>query len=130
MVAELNGEVVGYARALHRLDSKEGLKATDAGSRQTTLHKLGVLQEHQNNGIGRLLVESVKERAGELSRTTVRVVLPEGNPLLFYEKMGFSKVGEKPAPKENMRPLTIMDAIIPTKWQSIASRESKKGLVR
>ena len=117
MVAEKGGQVIGYVRALHRLDKREPQKPTEAGAKQTTLHKLVVLEANQKEGIGGQLMQSVIDRAQELNRETIRVSLPECGPIAFYQRMGFEPITTLPAPKETMQPVTMMDMDVPQRKQ-------------
>jgi predicted N-acetyltransferase YhbS len=110
VVAEKDNVVIGYARALHRLDRKPSNDVLKPTEKQTTLHKLGVLDSEQGNGVGRLLMNAIFQKAHELNRTKMRIVLPQGNPMAFYERFGFKKVAYMPAPSKNMRPLDVVDS--------------------
>ena len=108
IVAEKEGEVVGYARALHLLDKKPNQEPPKSRHKQTTLHKLGVLPISQNDGIGSQLMEAVIDKAKALKREVIRISLPHGNPFGFYKKFNFEIVKTIPA-QENRRALDIVE---------------------
>src|SRR5690606_19441244 len=88
LVAQLGGKVVGFASA--------GLEREPGVSYDGELYAIYVLEEHQGNGIGRLLVEPVVAWLRAQGHGSLRVWVVEGNPAqAFYERLGGTRVGTK-----------------------------------
>lgn len=109
LVAEINDQVIGYARALHLLNRRPPQKNTDLAERQTTIHKLGCLKQYRGQGVGTALLQAIAHQALILDRSVLRISLPQGNPFRFYQKCGFKLVGVLPA-KSGKRPISLIEA--------------------
>lgn len=70
---------------------------TDYDGRGTMkLHKLYILPEYKGQGLGRILVESVLDRAKALSSASVSLNMNRNNKTFdFYTHLGFELVGEE-----------------------------------
>ena len=58
---------------------------------------LAVAPDHQNRGVGRLLLEQFVERARGLGASRVHLEVRDGNPAVqMYSRAGFKPVGRRP----------------------------------
>jgi ribosomal protein S18 acetylase RimI-like enzyme len=63
------------------------------------LHKLYVSPENHGKGYGRILIEEIKSRLTDLGISTLDLNVKRDNPAkTFYEKIGFSIIGEEDIP--------------------------------
>lgn len=85
-----------------RDDSILGWCALQPGDRTASIEACWVRPGYARRGIGRLLVEDALRIAGELGRTAVRVV-SDPNAVGFYEKLGFSRIGDEPSVPQGRR---------------------------
>lgn len=99
LVAEDEGQVVGFIQALHRLPARGDF---------TALHRWGVHSDYQGKGIGSALFEAVGARAHMLGKAYIEVELPRGNPIEIYERLGFKKVAEHAPHQEGRRPKSVL----------------------
>lgn len=93
LVAEVGGEVVGYAALLP-------LARLHLGQRGMDLHHLFVAEGHRNHGIGRALVQAALDHARGLSCDYLTVTAHPANreAQAFYPKLGFF-----PSPRAGVR---------------------------
>ena len=85
LIAEISSEPVGFASFSH--DHTVGAYK---------IHKLYVHPMMQGNGIGKKLIEKVLENIGLRNASSLRLNVNRNNPAkIFYEKIGFSIVGEE-----------------------------------
>lgn len=84
LIAELNDEAVGFA-SFGRIDAHV-----------FKLHKLYVLSTIQKNGIGKALVDAVKEGVKEEGGSVLRLNVNRNNAAQnFYQRLGFQIVGQE-----------------------------------
>jgi N-acetylglutamate synthase-like GNAT family acetyltransferase len=77
---------------------------------QTTLYHLAVNSEARMNGVGRGLVEALREEARDRQKNVIRLKCPETLPAnFFYAKVGFVKVSTEPG---KSRPLCVWEMSI------------------
>lgn len=89
ILAEAEGELTGFA-SFSPVDNKPGL---------FKLHKIYVLPGTQGTGLGKLLLSDVTDRCRHLGGTRLRLNVNRFNRArAFYEKQGFSVVGEEDIP--------------------------------
>lgn len=93
LVAELSGVVVAWASYGDFRDSSRW-----PGYRFTVEHTLHVHRELWGQGIGRLLLESLVERAREVGMHVMVGAIDADNPgsLAFHRRTGFTEVGRMP----------------------------------
>jgi len=87
LVAELDGEIAGYAYGVqHR---------ARAAYRFTTEVSAYVAEAHQRRGVGRRLYERLFERLAELGycNALAGVTMPNDVSVAFHERLGFTRVG-------------------------------------
>jgi [ribosomal protein S18]-alanine N-acetyltransferase len=86
LVAEVRGAVVGYVIARHVLDEAEILN-------------LGVMPEHQRQGVGRALVRGMLAQLHQGGVTSVFLEVRESNGVArrLYGSLGFVDVGRRRA---------------------------------
>lgn len=87
LVAEIDGNIMGYIRFLHRLRPEKD------GVWQTTLHEIAVDPEYQRQGIGQQLMLVLQEhtngyRKDKDSRILLKT-LADGDANSFYQARGF-----------------------------------------
>jgi len=90
LIAELDGEVAGYARL------KEGpAPAEVAGSRPIELVRIYAGRAWQGRGVGAALMQACLDEAGRRGCDAIWLGVWEQNPraLAFYRKWGFIEVG-------------------------------------
>jgi ribosomal protein S18 acetylase RimI-like enzyme len=89
-VAEISGEVVGYASYSRRYDPH-------ARERTLWLSDLAVAARHRGLGVGRALIEAVAARAAELEAASVsfEVWRENASALRFYDRVGAEHLGDR-----------------------------------
>jgi ribosomal protein S18 acetylase RimI-like enzyme len=93
VVDSVDQKVVGWLRAYHRQDGV------------TTLHELGVSEDHQNMGLGTLLVEETIAACRARGMQNLRLkTLTVSRTNCYYPKFGFAFVTEL---KGYKRPLNL-----------------------
>ncbi|UBM58155.1 GNAT family N-acetyltransferase [Marinilongibacter aquaticus] len=86
LVAELEGEALGFIAFEHNYQTQAKAK----------IHKIYLLPESQGKGVGRTLIEAVAERAIQKGEMLLSLNVNRFNKATrFYEKVGFSIVGEE-----------------------------------
>lgn len=86
ILAEEDGNYVGYA-------SYE-LKYENTG--KVKIHKIYVLPDCQQKGVGRLLIDKIEQIAREAGSDSIILDMNKQNPSIsFYNKIGFDIVAEK-----------------------------------
>ena len=94
LVAEREGEVIGFLRYNHRLRGHE-----------TVLYDIGVAHSAQRQGVGRLLVERLCESSRSYGRLAVVLRCPKNLPAnTFYARLGFQRIRVEPGRR---RPLVL-----------------------
>ncbi len=94
LVAENSAGLIGFVEYHHRRDE------------QTTLYHIAVIPDHRRRGIGRALIETLRNEAQALGKETVYLKCPADLPAQkFYARLEFNTVGEEPG---NSRPLVIL----------------------
>lgn len=85
-VADLNGEVVGFATIVFTL-------AIDHPNGYIKMNGLAVLPEYQHHGIGKMLMERVEELAHQRKASFVGLAsgFQRTGAHQFYEKLGYQK---------------------------------------
>jgi len=93
LVAEVNGEVVGFASYDDFRDSVKW-----PGYRFSVEHSIHVFGQHHHAGIGRALMEALMARATESGLHTMVGAIDSENTgsITFHEKLGFTEVGRLP----------------------------------
>lgn len=93
IVAEINGEVVGFCRFI---DSN--IYSSDISIADCELMALYVKPDRKRNGIGKKLIEYVKEYFKSIGKTKMVLwCLKDNEPSkIFYEKMGGKIIRERP----------------------------------
>jgi predicted GNAT family acetyltransferase len=82
LVAEIGGQVIGFANYRHRQDQ------------QTTLYEICVTAPHRNDGVGVLLIEALIEESQSQGKRRVLLRCPqESQANAFYCRLGFQKIG-------------------------------------
>jgi len=82
LVAEIGGQVIGFANYRHRQDQ------------QTTLYEICVTVPHRNNGVGVLLIEALIEESQSQGKRRVLLRCPqESQANAFYCRLGFRQIG-------------------------------------
>ncbi len=87
IVARLDGNVVGYIMT----SSREGKQNGYHYRKQLCIDAMGVDESYRNKGIGKKLLEYIKEYAKENNYTDLRLTVNEENEnaIHLYEKVGF-----------------------------------------
>jgi GNAT superfamily N-acetyltransferase len=87
-VVENSGDLIGFVEAYVREDEDNSMRIS---YRHSYLQSLMVKDVHREGGIGRRLLEAVEEWAKDKFAVEMRVDIWEftGNPLGFYEEMGY-----------------------------------------
>lgn len=99
LVAERSGEVVGFVRYNHRQRGDE-----------TALYDIGVAHSAQRQGVGRLLVEALRESCRLHERHAIVARCPENLPAnAFYARLGFQRIQIEPGRR---RPLVLWRLIL------------------
>lgn len=82
LVAEENGEILGFCGILIALDEGD-------------LVKIGVVQERQSQGIGRKLLEALARKSGEKGVASIYLEVRAGNQaaIHLYKSLGFQQIG-------------------------------------
>ena len=82
LVAEKNGEILGYCGMLIAMDEGDVVK-------------VGVVQEHQGQGIGRKLMEALIHESGKkgVSSIYLEVRISNRRAVRLYESLGFQQIG-------------------------------------
>jgi len=94
LVAEQEGEIIGFLRYNHRLRGHE-----------TVLYDIGVAHAAQRQGVGRLLVEKLCESSRSYGRLAIVLRCPENLPAnAFYARLGFQRIRVEPGRR---RPLVL-----------------------
>lgn len=87
-VAQNNQGIVGFVEYHHRKDH------------QTTLYHIVVQPGHRRQGIGRQLIEALKNEAHTQGKTLIQLKCPVGLPANeFYERLGFHQIDVLPGKK-------------------------------
>ncbi|MBI3950593.1 MAG: GNAT family N-acetyltransferase [Acidobacteria bacterium] len=98
IVYQKASRVLGFVRYHHR---KDGI---------TTLHEIAVLKSHPSTGIGRSLIEALRNECVTLGQKTIRLKCPLDLPANgFYSHLGFQRVSIEDGRK---RPLAVWENLI------------------
>lgn len=93
VVADSGGELIGYAQ----LADGEVPDCIPEPSTAIELRRIYVDRARYGTGLGRALLEAVRNAASDQGRESLWLGVWEGNPraIRFYEKAGFSVAGEQ-----------------------------------
>jgi phosphinothricin acetyltransferase len=94
IVAEVNGEVVGFACYGDFRDSQKW-----PGYRFVVEHTIHVDERHWNGGVGRTLIEALSQRALEAGKRVMVAAIDGENvgSIRFHERCGFVEVARMPS---------------------------------
>lgn len=109
LVCEHQGEVIGFVSFHHRRDG------------WTTIHELCVEEQYRRQGVGRALVEAVKDDALRAGQSGIRLKCPVDLPANgFYARLGFTRAA---VVEGRRRPLAVWEKSLnlPTHRSTIAS---------
>lgn len=82
LVAEDNGQLIGFANYRHRQDQ------------QTTLYEICITEDYRGNGAGKALLDALVEESHRLGKTVIRLKCPADNKANdFYNSLKFVRVG-------------------------------------
>lgn len=82
LVAEKAGSIVGFVRFNHRIQGNE-----------TALYDICVAKSAQRQGVGRLLVEALRDSSYSRGRRSIVLRCPENLPAnAFYARLGFQSI--------------------------------------
>jgi ribosomal protein S18 acetylase RimI-like enzyme len=82
LVAEGNGQLIGFANYRHRQDQ------------QTTLYEICVAEDYRGNGVGRALLDTLVKESHRLGKTIIRLKCPaDSRANDFYDSLAFVRVG-------------------------------------
>jgi GNAT superfamily N-acetyltransferase len=86
LVAEFNGEIVGFCKATHLKDEPS-----------TTLEKLFTAPETQGVGLGRMFIDRVIKQAAALDKNAIHTCAEAGKGKAsgFYQHLGFKVINTK-----------------------------------
>lgn len=86
IVAEIDGEIVGYAVLLHRRSARDILVPRTFG----WIENVGVAEAHRREGIGRMLIEACAARGKERGAASLELDCWEANQegIAFYTSIG------------------------------------------
>ena len=91
LVAESDGEIVGFARYHHRRDT------------QTTLYDIAVSPAQRLNGVGRALIDALVDESRILGKQMIVLRCPEELPANgFYAHIGFERWREEPGKRRKL----------------------------
>ncbi len=91
LVAESDGEIIGFARYHHRRDT------------QTTLYDIAVLPAQRMTGVGRALIGALADESRTLGKQTIVLRCPEELPANgFYAHVGFERWREEPGKRRKL----------------------------
>ncbi len=92
IVAEIGSSIVGFAS----LDSESDEECLKGYPNRIELNRIYVRDDFHGAGIGRVLMESILQKARDLGKTYIWLGVWEYNykARKFYDKYGFEKVGE------------------------------------
>jgi N-acetylglutamate synthase-like GNAT family acetyltransferase len=85
LVAENHADVVGFVEYHHRQDH------------QTTLYHIVVDLDHRGMGVGRALINALRDEARDLGKSVIQLKCPADlQSRSFYGRVGFQSVGKEP----------------------------------
>jgi GNAT superfamily N-acetyltransferase len=83
-VAENSTGLVGFIEYHHRQD------------RQTTVYHVAVISGYRRKGVGRALIETLRDEALDRKKCTIRLKCPAHLPAQgFYARLGFNSLGRE-----------------------------------
>lgn len=90
-IAEIDGAVAAYLKINEGAAQTEQMEDSDL-----EIERIYILQEFQKLGLGKLLYQKAVERAQALHKKRIWLGVWEKNEnaLAFYEKIGFTRIGE------------------------------------
>ena len=84
LIAENSASLIGFVEYHHRRDE------------QTTLYHIAVTPRHRRQGVGRALIDALRNEALTLEKRIVRLKCPVDLPAQgFYVRLGFSAFGQE-----------------------------------
>ena len=97
LVAEQDGDVVGYAMLVHGEPYDDAVRAVVRHRPTTELSKIYVLPDAHGGGVARELLAAAVEVAREIGAAGIWLGTNQANVRAqrFYEKSGFEKIGTK-----------------------------------
>ncbi len=91
LVAENSAGLIGFVEYHHRRDE------------QTTLYHIAVVPDHRLQGVGRALIEALRNEALARKKQTILLKCPVDLPAQdFYAQLGFDSLGQESGKKRSL----------------------------
>ncbi|MBX3571174.1 MAG: peptidase C39 family protein [Mesorhizobium sp.] len=103
LVAEIDGQIVGYCMVLFRM-----------GSGVARLYSIAVATESGGSGVGRLLLDAAEKIAYDHDRLILRLEVRDDNAraIRIYEKGGYRRIGMEPDYYEDHAPALRYEKVL------------------